>query len=77
MSINRQMGKEDVVHTHRKEYYSAIKNNERLPSWLRGKESTCNARAMGSIPGLKWQPTSVFLPGKSHGQEEPAGYSTH
>ena len=24
----------------------------------------------------KWQPTPVFLPGKSHGQRRPAGYST-
>ena len=23
----------------------------------------------------KWQPTPVFLPGKSHGQESLAGYS--
>ena len=37
---------------------------------------------MGSIPGLgrcpwrrKWQPISVFLPGKSHGQRRRAGYS--
>ena len=36
----------------------------------------------GSIPGLgrslgerKWQPTPVFLPGKSHGQES-GGYSS-
>ena len=25
--------------------------------------------------GRKWQPTPVFLPGKSHGQRSPAGYS--
>ena len=36
----------------------------------------------GSIPGLedppwrrKWQPTPVFLPGKSHGERSLAGYS--
>ena len=36
----------------------------------------------GSIPGSgsfprrrKWQPTPVFLPGKSHGQRGLAGYS--
>ena len=28
MPINRQMGKEDVVHIYTKEYYSAIKRNE-------------------------------------------------
>ena len=46
-----------------------------------GKESACNAgdtRDTGLIPGLgrspgggHWQPTPVFLPGESHGQEEP------
>ena len=42
----------------------------RLPWWLTGKEPTCNARDMGSIPVVrrspgegKCQPTSVFLPG--------------
>ena len=39
------------------------------------KESACNAGDWGSSPGLgrfpgerKWQPTPVFLPGKSHEQ---------
>ena len=49
-----------------------------LPSWLSGKESTCQCRRhkrrgfdpwVRKIPWRrKWQPTSVFLPGKSHGQ---------
>ena len=48
------------------------------------KKSACNAGDLGSIPGespgkipwrRKWQPTSVFLPGKSHGQRRLAGYS--
>ena len=35
---------------------------------------------MGSIPGSgnflgEWQPTPVFLPGKSHGQKSLVGYS--
>ena len=37
---------------------------------------------VGSIPGLdgfprrrKWQPTLVFLPGKSHGESCLAGYN--
>ena len=35
------------------------------------------AAAVGKIPwSRKWQPTPVFLPGKSHGQRSPAGYST-
>ena len=29
----------------------------------------------GRSPGEKWQPTPVFLPGKSHGQRSLAGYS--
>ena len=51
-----------------------------LPWWLRGKESACQCRRHSSIPGLgrpwrrKWQPTPVFLPGKSHGQRSLAGY---
>ena len=30
---------------------------------------------MEKIPRRKWQPTPVFLPGKSHGQSSLAGYS--
>ena len=51
-----------------------------------GKESACTAGDLGSIPGFnpwvlkipwrrKWQPTPVFLPGKSHGQRSLVGYS--
>ena len=51
-----------------------------------GKEPACqsgNLRDTGSTPGWvgkipwrkKWQPTPVFLPGKSHGQRNLAGYS--
>ena len=55
-----------------------------LPHWLSGKESACNAGDpgdrvfdpwVGKIPWRrKWQPTPVFLPGKSHGQRTLAGY---
>ena len=44
--------------------------------------NTRDVRNMGSIPGLgrfpwsrKWQPTPVFLPGKSHGQRSLVGYN--
>ena len=44
--------------------------------------NTGNARDVDSIPGLgrfprrrKWQPTPVFLPGKSQEQRSLAGYS--
>ena len=56
-----------------------------LPRWRSGKESTCQCRRckrhrfdawVGKIPWRrKWQPTPVFLPGKSHGQRNLAGYS--
>ena len=47
-----------------------------------GQESTCQCRRLGFDPWVgttpwrrKWQPTPVFLPGKSHGQRNLAGYS--
>ena len=50
----------------------------RLPGWCSGKEPTCQCRRrrrrrfdpwVRKIPWRrKWQPTPVFLPGKSHGQ---------
>ena len=53
-----------------------------LPWWLSGKESTCQFRRHRFNPRLRripwrrtWQPTPVFLPGKSHGQRSLAGYS--
>jgi len=33
---------------------------------------------VGKIPWRrKWKPTTVFLPGKSHGLRSPAGYTVH
>ena len=53
-----------------------------LPWWLSGKESACQCRRPGFDPWVrkspwrrKWQPTPVFLPGKSHGERSLAGYS--
>ena len=53
-----------------------------LPRWLSGKESACQCKRHGFDPWVrktpwrrKWQPTPVFLPGKSHGQWSLAGYS--
>ena len=47
-----------------------------------GKESACNARRPGLIPGLgrspgegEQLPTPVFWPGEFHGQRSLAGYS--
>ena len=56
-----------------------------LSRWLGGKESACQCRSyrrggfdpwVRKIPWRrKWQPTSVFLPGKLHGQKSLVGYS--
>ena len=56
-----------------------------FPGGASGKEPTCQCRRhtryrlapwVGNIPWRrKWQPTSVFLPGESHIQRTPAGYS--
>ena len=50
--------------------------------WLSSKQSACQCRSyrfdpwVGKIPWRrKWQPSPVFLPGKSHGQRSLAGYS--
>ena len=53
-----------------------------LPWWLGGKEPTFQCRRPRLDPWVgkiscrrKWQPTPVFLPGKSHGQRSLASYS--
>ena len=55
------------------------------PGYSSGKESACQCRGykrqerdwwVGKIPWRRvWQPTPVFLSGKSHGQRRLAGYS--
>ena len=53
-----------------------------FPRGSYSKESACNAGDPGLIPGSgkiprrrEWQPTPVFLPGKSHGRRNLVGYS--
>ena len=56
-----------------------------LSRWLSSKESACQCRRCkrhGSIPKVekipwrrKWQATSIFLPGESHGQRSLVDYS--
>ena len=53
-----------------------------LPRWCSGKESACQCSRRRFDPWVrkipwsrKWQPTPIFLPGKSHGQRSLAGYS--
>ena len=57
----------------------------RLPRWLSGKEPVCQCRRhkrlrfdpwVRKLPWRRaWQPTPVFLPGKSHGWKSLVGYS--
>ena len=53
-----------------------------LPWWLTSEEPACQCRRgefnhwVRKIPWRrKWQPTPVFLPGKSHGKRSLVGYS--
>ena len=54
-----------------------------LPCWLSGKESACQCRRCGFAPWVrkiswrrKWQPTPIFLPGKSYRQGSLEDYSS-
>ena len=50
--------------------------NSGLSRWLSGKESACQCRGWGfDAWRWKWQPTPVFLPGKSPGQRSMVEYS--
>ena len=62
--------------------FSVVKYEWGFPGGSDGKESAYSAEDLGSILGLgrspggrKWQPTPVFLPGKSHEQRRLLGYS--
>ena len=53
-----------------------------VPGNSDGKEPACQCRRpkfnpwVGKIPWRRaWQPTPIFLPGKSYGQRSLAGYS--
>ena len=53
-----------------------------IPRWHSGKESTCQCRRHGFNPWVgkilwsrKWQPTTIFLPGKFHVRQNLVGYS--
>ena len=66
-------------------FRSLVSNALRIPRWLSGKEPTCQCKRyrrcrfdpwVGKISWRgKWQPTAVFLPGKSRGQRTLVGYS--
>ena len=67
-------------------HWEKLKLNHRLPIRHIDKEPTCQWRRckrhrfslwLGKISwGGKWQPTPIFLPGKSHGQRSLVGYSS-
>ena len=55
---------------------------ERFPGGRGIKNPPANAGDAGSVPGVgkipqrrQWQPTPIFLPGKSQGQRSQVGYS--
>ena len=63
-------------------YLGAYRQGIRLPWWLSAKEPGCQCRRgrfsswVGKIPQRRaWQPTPVYLPGKSHGQRSLVGCS--
>ena len=64
------------------DYYIWLLYARGPPWWLSGRESSCHCRRPRFNPCIrkipwrrKWQPTPVFLPGKSCGQRSLAGYS--
>ena len=88
MGVSRQEywsgvpGSSPYIHTY---MYAYSCTHIWLPRWLIGKESACQCRrckrrrfdpCVRQIPWRRvWQPTAVFLPGKSHGQRSPVVYS--
>ena len=62
-------------------HYAFVPFKLGFPGGLNCKESSCSAGdwvrfLVGQIPWRrKWQPTPIFLPGKSHEQRCLAGYS--
>ena len=67
---------------HTSKYVMSVFNN-RHSDGSSGKESACQGRRLRFYPWIrkspwrrrKWQPTPVFLPGKSHGDRSLVGYS--
>ena len=69
-------------HSNNKSNNPQVLDSEGFRRWLSGKESACQCKRCGFNPWSRkipwrrtWQPTPVFLPGKSHGQRSLAGYS--
>ena len=74
---------EPAIHTHT-HTHTHIQTHMGFPSDSMAKILPANAGVIGDLtsipglgisPGVEWQATSVFLPGKSHGQRSLVGYS--
>ena len=68
--------------TRLRDFTFTFMNAKGIPRWLSGKEPACQFRRYKFSPWVrkipwrrKWQPTAVFLPGKSKGQRSQVGYS--
>ena len=75
--IQATLGPSSVARRGWSSLQGVTKNVSGFPHSSVGKEPACKAGDPGSIFGSgrrKWQPTPVFLPGKSHGQRILAGY---
>ena len=76
--LHQQEESSRVFHEELKAWYES----NGLPWRLSSKESSCQCRRCMFNPWLgkilwrrKWQPTPVFLPGRSQGQKSLVGYS--
>ena len=76
-----QLGKSALLIIFMVLRWPTVLPNKGLHWWLSGKESACQNRRHGFDPWVgkipwrkKWQPTPVFLPEKSQGQRNLAGY---
>ena len=81
-SQSRLLGNGWINRTSAAIRHSNIYLNLKLPWWLSCKESASQCMRRGFDPWVqkipqrrKWQPTPVFLSGKSHGQRNLVGYS--
>ena len=73
------------LNPHGHQFSSLVGMTMGFPGGASDKEPTCQCRIhkrcgfspwTGKIPWRRaWQPTPVFLPGESHGQRSPVGYS--
>ena len=81
--IDSDMASETKIHGTSTWYYRCVRCNWGFSNGSAGKESTCKVGDTGDtqvwflgLPwGRAWQPTSAFLPGKSHGLRSLVGYS--